>query len=43
VNNYKSPKYDETNKNRQGKGKEIQEGPLRNHDDFCYRCGNKDH
>jgi hypothetical protein len=41
--NYRPLKYDQTNKNHQGKGKNIQEGPSRNHDDRCYRCGKKGH
>jgi len=34
---------DQTNKNRQGKGKYIQEDPLRNRDDLCYKCKKKGH
>jgi len=41
--NYRPLKNDQTNKNHQGKDKYIQEGPSRNHDDICYRCGKKGH
>ncbi|XP_058748642.1 uncharacterized protein LOC131621621 [Vicia villosa] len=43
MNNYRSPKYDQNNWNRKGKGKYIQEGPSRNYEDICYRCGKKGH
>ncbi|CAJ2641347.1 unnamed protein product [Trifolium pratense] len=43
VNNYRPPKYDQNNKNHQGKGKYIQEGPSRNRDDICFRCGKNGH
>ncbi|XP_058773116.1 uncharacterized protein LOC131647219 [Vicia villosa] len=41
MNNYRSPIYDQNNWNRKGKGKYIQEGPSRNYEDICYRCGKK--
>lgn len=41
VNNFMFLKYDQTHRNRQDKGNYIQEGPSRNHDDFCYRCEKK--
>ncbi|KAK2372658.1 hypothetical protein QL285_073772 [Trifolium repens] len=40
VNNYRPLKYDQNNK---GKGKYIQEGPSRNHDNLCFRCGKNGH
>jgi hypothetical protein len=40
VNNYRPLKYDQNNK---GKGKYIQEGPTRNHDNLCFRCGKNGH
>ncbi|KAK2390680.1 hypothetical protein QL285_064199 [Trifolium repens] len=43
VNNYRPPIYEQNNKNHQGKGKYIQEGPSRNRDNFCFRCGKKGH
>ncbi|KAK2389607.1 hypothetical protein QL285_063285 [Trifolium repens] len=43
VNNYRPLKYDQNNKNHQGKGKYIQEGPSRNHDNLCFRCGKNGH
>ncbi|XP_058753390.1 uncharacterized protein LOC131626587 [Vicia villosa] len=43
INNYRSPRYDQNNWNHQGKGKYIQEGPSRNYEDVCFRCGKKGH
>ncbi|XP_058783471.1 uncharacterized protein LOC131658159 [Vicia villosa] len=41
VNSYRSHRYDQNNWNHKGKGKYIQEGPSRNYEDICYRCGKK--
>ncbi|XP_058774834.1 uncharacterized protein LOC131649108 [Vicia villosa] len=41
MNSYRSPIYDQNNWNHKGKGKYIQEGPSRNYEDICYKCGKK--
>ncbi|XP_058745809.1 uncharacterized protein LOC131618654 [Vicia villosa] len=43
VNSYRSLRYDQNNWNRKEKGKYIQEGPSRNYEDICYRCGKTGH
>ncbi|XP_058782035.1 uncharacterized protein LOC131656307 [Vicia villosa] len=43
VNSYTSPRYDQNNWNRKEKGKYIQEGPSRNYEGICYRCGKTGH